>query len=68
MKCKYCNQKGLNWLYGDVGWYMADEGKTHECKGTRYLDQSVVLAIQQSVSESDRWKADKFIKRLALYR
>jgi hypothetical protein len=44
------------------------EGKFHACKGYKVLDQTVVADIQGSVTDSDRWKADKFIKRLALYR
>ena len=69
MKCKYCGIKGLNWIYGTVGWYMAEpEGGLHTCTGTRYLDQDMVTAIQASVTDSDKWKANKFIKRLAFYR
>lgn len=68
MKCKYCQKKGLNWIYGNSGWYMAEDGKVHSCTGAKYLDQEVVTAIQESVTDSDRWKADKFIKRLSLYR
>jgi hypothetical protein len=69
MKCKYCGIKGLNWIYGTVGWYMAEpEGGLHTCTGTKYLDQEMVTAIQASVTDSDKWKANKFIKRLAFYR
>ena len=68
MRCKYCLKTGLNWIYGNSSWYMAENGALHSCKGTKYLDQDMVTAIQASVTDSDKWKADKFIKRLSLYR
>jgi hypothetical protein len=44
------------------------EGRLHSCRGQKLLDQAMVCQILDSVSVSDKWKADKFIKRLAFYR
>ena len=69
MKCKYCGIKGLNWIYGTGGWYMAEgDGKLHSCRCQKLLDQVMVSQILDSVSVSDKWKAERFLKRLAFYR
>jgi hypothetical protein len=60
---------GLNWVYSNESWHMDEpEGKYHACKGQMVLDQTIVKRVLDSVSSSDKWLADAFIKRLALYR
>ena len=69
MRCKFCGKTGLRWTYTDAGWHMDEEdGSYHACRGQKLLDQTMVNKIIDSVSISDKWKADKFIKRLAFYR
>ena len=69
MRCKFCGKKGLMWSYTDAGWHMDEEdGSYHACRGQKLLDQTMVNKIIDSVSISDKWLADRFIKKLALYR
>ena len=68
-KCKYCGNE-VKWNYAENGgWHAAElDGSWHSCNGNRQLDPNLVQAICDSVTVSDRWIADKFIKRLSLYR
>ena len=69
MRCKFCGMTGLEWNYTDAGWTMNEAGGAyHACKGQKLLDQVVVNQILDSVSESDKFLAQRFIKKLALYR
>ena len=45
-----------------------EKGKFHACKGNKTLDQVMVSAVTSCVTSSDKWIADKFIKRLAMFR
>jgi len=67
-KCKYCD-KQIKWNYAENGgWHAAEsDGTWHACSGSKYLDADVVSAIQSAGSISEKWIADKFIKRLSLY-
>lgn len=69
MKCRYCKNP-VKWQYAEQGgWHVAElDGSWHSCNAGRLLDQVMVKSIRDSVSQSDKWLADKFIKRLALFR
>ena len=67
-KCKYC-EKQIKWNWSENGgWHAAEsDGSWHACPGSKYLEPDVVSSIQKSVTVSEMWIADKFIKRLAEY-
>ena len=67
-KCRYC-EKQIKWNYAENGgWHAAEEdGSWHACSGAKYLDKDIVESIQSAVTISEKWIADKFIKRLSLY-
>jgi hypothetical protein len=51
------------------GWFAADaDGSVHSCPGDKRLPNDIILSIQGAVTETDKWMADKFVKRLASYR
>jgi hypothetical protein len=69
MKCKFCGQKCLNQYSENGGWHYAElDGSYHRCKASELLSGEMVDEVLSSVTETDTWLADKFIKRLALYR
>ena len=67
-KCKYCVEE-VKWNFADQGgWHAAElDGSWHACSGTTYLSQEQVDSIRGAVTVSDKWVADKFIKRISEY-
>ncbi len=69
MKCKFCGQVCKNQYSDNGGWHYAElDGSYHRCKASELLDEKMVDRVLSSVTETDTWLANKFIKRLALYR
>ena len=67
-KCKYCGNE-VKWNCSENGWYAAElDGTYHSCNGNKLIDPEIISYITNSVTVTDKYLADKFIKRICLYR